>query len=254
MDSYNYILTSNGELYHHGIKGQKWGVRRFQNKDGSLTPAGKKRLSKNEAYRDKLVGKAEKRVKKYNARADEAKANISDLKNNGKNSAAYRRWKEDEYEKRQAEYEENHKIKGPDGQTYVKSYARSADRFVDDVIDGILADTTIDKLINENKEVAKRNQDKAKRWTNNKSDLMNMNVSALTKKSEIRKTYRSGSDKTSTSSVKNTTNDLKKQLSSGGKDLDAPYAQEIAPGVHANWPTKRAYLEAEIKRLERDKK
>lgn len=31
------------ELYHHGIKGQKWGVRRFQKKDGSLTPAGKKR-------------------------------------------------------------------------------------------------------------------------------------------------------------------------------------------------------------------
>lgn len=31
------------ELYHHGTKGMKWGVRRYQNKDGSLTPAGKKR-------------------------------------------------------------------------------------------------------------------------------------------------------------------------------------------------------------------
>lgn len=31
------------EIQHHGIKGQKWGVRRFQNKDGSLTPAGKRR-------------------------------------------------------------------------------------------------------------------------------------------------------------------------------------------------------------------
>ena len=33
------------EIYHHGIKGQRWGVRRFQNKDGSLTPAGEKRYS-----------------------------------------------------------------------------------------------------------------------------------------------------------------------------------------------------------------
>ena len=40
---YEYVLTANGELYHWGIKGMKWGVRRYQNSDGSLTNAGKKR-------------------------------------------------------------------------------------------------------------------------------------------------------------------------------------------------------------------
>lgn len=43
MREYNYSISS--DLYHHGIKGMRWGVRRFQNKDGSLTDAGKKRYS-----------------------------------------------------------------------------------------------------------------------------------------------------------------------------------------------------------------
>ena len=38
-----WVVVYDDELYHHGIKGQKWGIRRWQNEDGSLTPEGVKR-------------------------------------------------------------------------------------------------------------------------------------------------------------------------------------------------------------------
>lgn len=49
--------TSNTELYHHGVKGQKWGLRRYQNKDGSLTPAGRRRVAKMKDEYTQLTGK-----------------------------------------------------------------------------------------------------------------------------------------------------------------------------------------------------
>ena len=47
----------NNYLQHHGILGMKWGVRRYQNKDGSLTAAGRKRVAKLDAERETLTGK-----------------------------------------------------------------------------------------------------------------------------------------------------------------------------------------------------
>lgn len=46
----DYLITK--ELYHWGIKGQKWGVRRYQNEDGTLTESGKARYNSDLTEKD----------------------------------------------------------------------------------------------------------------------------------------------------------------------------------------------------------
>lgn len=64
----------NNELQHHGVKGQKWGIRRFQNSDGTLTSAGKKRYSASDAVNAIKEYRKSKIKKKQLKKAREAKA------------------------------------------------------------------------------------------------------------------------------------------------------------------------------------
>lgn len=59
-----YILTPNGELYHHGVKGQKWGVRKYQNQNGELTAAGKKHRKQRDTA-ERSVKNGTRYVKKH---------------------------------------------------------------------------------------------------------------------------------------------------------------------------------------------
>lgn len=62
MWTYNYTT----ELWHHGIMGMKWGIRRYQNPDGSLTTAGKIRYGNKNRLEASVNKKAAKLQRKYN--------------------------------------------------------------------------------------------------------------------------------------------------------------------------------------------
>ena len=73
---------NNTELYHHGVKGQRWGVRRYQNKDGSLTSYGKKRYAKELAKLEaekKRVRQQEQTAKKMK-KLDDMRKDIDERK------------------------------------------------------------------------------------------------------------------------------------------------------------------------------
>lgn len=102
----NYVLTPDGsfvnedELYHWGIKGMKWGVRRYQNSDGSLTAAGRKRYTDKDgnlnAAGKKKFGNSVKTKTESEAETPKRKS-VKDMTDDELNKAVIRARQEDEY-------------------------------------------------------------------------------------------------------------------------------------------------------------
>lgn len=69
------MKIQNEELYHHGVKGQKWGFRRYQNKDGSLTKAGKRKYGTKTNFNKVMAAKkaADPRIIKAKQKAIRAR-------------------------------------------------------------------------------------------------------------------------------------------------------------------------------------
>lgn len=76
--------NKNDVLKHYGILGQKWGVRRYQNKDGTLTAAGKKRADKLRDEYTQLTGK--KLIRKPTPKSSDSNSESTSTSNNTTNA------------------------------------------------------------------------------------------------------------------------------------------------------------------------
>lgn len=90
----SYYLTSNGELYHYGVKGQKWGVRRAQKKAAKAKKKWDKKV-KNDWYQayNKAANKDNSTLKEFNAK-------YKNVNFNDKSKAKYNRKYIEDYCKR----------------------------------------------------------------------------------------------------------------------------------------------------------
>ena len=177
MDEKTLIEKYNDELYHYGVLGQKWGIRRYQNKDGSLTPAGKKRQAKLEAELDELNGKKPSQESPKSRLAAYREKKQAE-KEKAEKAARLEKARQAKLEKQKAAAERAEKLKN--GELSVKEMT---DQEIQDKINRIALEDSLRKTMkdyeyNFSSEKKQRAKDYAKKYQDELVDKLAKNVAA----------------------------------------------------------------------------
>lgn len=212
-------MDSSVCLQHHGIKGMRWGIRRFQNKDGSLTPLGKKRAKGSDDTKEETVEERRARTLK-STDAREIYKNRDILTTAEINERLNRI----DTEARLAKVAEGTKKSGMDKVDTVIKYARKANEIYE------LTNTSLGKAIKKalgNKVEENLSPDLKKVWEN-RSSMTDEQLSKVLKRSNTERAIKKmldeaeGKKKESDDSKKTDTSDTdKKDKSSEDKSSDS---------------------------------
>lgn len=101
------MMTTNDNLMHWGIKGQKWGVRRYQNPDGTLTEEGIRRYNKKYPYQNPDGSLNERGQKEYMTAAKKGKIDLNSLPDKELDMINQRFNRENTFKNNVSKYEES---------------------------------------------------------------------------------------------------------------------------------------------------